>query len=330
MIETALIIETVVKAVVALSVVAGMGAFATFIERKVLAFMQRRLGPMHVGPYGLLQLAADGIKLFTKEDIIPQNTVKPIFIIAPVIASASAFVAVAAVPYFPEFTVFGYTVHPIISDINVGLLFVMGAASVGMYGPLLAGLSSANKWSLLGGARAVIQLLSFEVVSGLSILAPIMMMGTLSLIDMNDYQIGGVANWLIWKQPLAFVLFAIAGFAETNRTPFDLVEFEAEIVSGYATEYSGMRWGLFFIGEYANMITISVLVSIIFLGGYNDMWFIPGALAMLLKVSLWIFLFLWVRAAWPHIRPDQLMWLCWKVLMPLSLINVLITGIVLV
>ncbi|MFK5881597.1 MAG: NADH-quinone oxidoreductase subunit NuoH [Sulfurospirillum sp.] len=330
MIETALIIETVVKAVVVLSVVAAMAGFATFIERKVLAFMQRRLGPMHVGPYGLLQLAADGIKLFTKEDIIPQNALKPIFIIAPVIGAASAFVAVAAVPYFPEFTVFGYTIHPIISDINVGLLFVMGAASVGMYGPLLAGLSSANKWSLLGGARAVIQLLSFEVVSGLSILAPIMMMGTLSLIDMNDYQIGGVANWLIWKQPLAFVLFAIAGFAETNRTPFDLVEFEAEIVSGYATEYSGMRWGLFFIGEYANMITISVMVSIIFLGGYNDMWFIPGALAMLLKVSLWIFLFLWVRAAWPHIRPDQLMWLCWKVLMPLSLINVLITGIVLV
>jgi len=330
MIETALIIETVVKAVVVLSVVAAMAGFATFIERKVLAFMQRRLGPMHVGPFGLLQLAADGIKLFTKEDIIPQNVIKPIFIIAPVVAAASAFVAVAAVPYFPEFTVFGYTIHPIISDVNVGLLFVMGAASVGMYGPLLAGLSSANKWSLLGGARAVIQLLSFEVVSGLSILAPIMMMGTLSLIDMNDYQIGGIANWLIWKQPLAFVLFAIAGFAETNRTPFDLVEFEAEVVSGYATEYSGMRWGLFFIGEYANMITISVLVSIIFLGGYNDMWFIPGALAMLIKVSLWIFLFLWVRAAWPHIRPDQLMWLCWKVLMPLSLLNVLITGIVLV
>ncbi len=330
MIETALIIETVIKAVVVLSVVAAMAGFATFIERKILAFMQRRLGPMHVGPYGLLQLAADGIKLFTKEDIIPQNAIKPIFIIAPIVGSASAFVAVAAVPYFPEFTVFGYTIHPIVSDINVGLLFIMGAASVGMYGPLLAGLSSANKWSLLGGARAVIQLLSFEVVSGLSILAPIMMIGSLSLIDMNDYQIGGVSNWLIWKQPLAFVLFAIAGFAETNRTPFDLVEFEAEIVSGYATEYSGMRWGLFFIGEYANMITISVLVSIIFMGGYNDMWFIPGALAMLLKVSFWIFLFLWVRAAWPHIRPDQLMWLCWKVLMPLSLINVLITGIVLV
>ncbi len=328
--ETALIIETVIKAVIGLAVVAGMGAFATFIERKVLAFMQRRLGPMHVGPYGLLQLAADGIKLFTKEDIIPQNVVKPIFILAPIVGVTSAFVAIAAVPYFPQFTVFGYTVHPIISDINVGLLFIMGAASVGMYGPLLAGLSSYNKWSLLGGARAVIQLLSFEVVSGLSILAPLMMIGSLSLIDINDYQIGGFTHWLVWKQPLAFVLFAIAGFAETNRTPFDLIEFEAEIVSGYATEYSGMRWGLFFVGEYANMITISALVSIIFMGGYNPLWIIPGAIMMLLKVSFWIFLFLWVRAAWPHVRPDQLMWVCWKVLMPLALVNILITGIVLV
>ncbi len=328
--ETALIIETIVKAIIALAVIAAMAGFATYMERKVLAFMQRRLGPMNVGPFGLLQLAADGIKLFTKEDIIPQNVVKPIFMLAPIIGAVSAFVAIAAVPYFPEFTVFGYTVHPIISDINVGLLFIMGAASVGMYAPLLAGLSSANKWSLLGGARAVVQLLSFEVVSGLSILAPIMMIGSLSLIDINDYQIGGVANWLVWKQPLAFLLFAIAGFAETNRTPFDLVEFEAEIVSGYATEYSGMRWGLFFIGEYANMITISALVSIIFMGGYNPLWIIPGALMMLLKVSFWIFLFLWVRAAWPHIRPDQLMWVCWKVLMPLALLNVLITGIILV
>jgi NADH-quinone oxidoreductase subunit H len=191
-------------------------------------------------------------------------------------------------------------------------------------------MSSANKWSLLGAARAVVQMLSFEVVSGLSVLAPIMMIGSLSLIDINDYQNGGVTHWLVWKQPLAFILFAMAGFMETNRAPFDTVEFEAEVVAGYATEYSGMRWGLFFIGEYANMITISVLVSIIFMGGYNPIWFIPGAVAMLLKVSLWVFLFLWVRAAWPHIRPDQLMWVCWKVLMPLAVINILITGFVLI
>ena len=328
--ETALIIETIIKAVIVLSVTAGMGAFATWIERKVLAFMQRRLGPMHVGPYGVLQLAADGIKLFTKEDIIPQHVVRPIFMIAPVIAAVTAFVAMAAIPFFPEFTLFGYTVHPIVSDINVALLYVMGVSSVGVYAPLLAGMSSANKWSLLGAGRAVVQMLSFEVVSGLSVLAPIMMIGSLSLIDINDYQSDGVMSWLVWKQPLAFLLFAMAGFMETNRSPFDTIEFEAEVVSGYATEYSGMRWGLFFIGEYANMITISVLVSIIFMGGYNSLWFIPGALMMLLKVSFWIFLFLWVRAAWPHIRPDQLMWVCWKVLMPLAVVNILITGLVLV
>jgi len=328
--DTAVIVETIVKAIIVLSVTATMGAFATFIERKVLAFMQRRLGPMHVGPYGLLQLAADGIKLFTKEDIVPQNAVKPIFMLAPVIAATTAFVAMAAVPYFPEFTLFGYQIHPIVSDINVALLYVMGVASVGVYGPLLAGMSSANKWSLLGAARAVVQMLSFEVVTGLSVLAPIMMIGSLSLIDINDYQIGGMSHWLIWKQPLAFILFAMAGFMETNRAPFDTIEFEAEVVAGYATEYSGMRWGLFFVGEYANMITISVLVSILFLGGYNSFLFIPGAVMMLLKVSFWVFLFLWVRAAWPHIRPDQLMWLCWKVLMPLAVINILITGFALI
>jgi NADH-quinone oxidoreductase subunit H len=330
MFETAVLVETLVKAVIVVAVVAGMAGFATFIERKVLAFMQRRLGPMNVGPYGLLQLAADGIKLFTKEDIVPQNAVKPIFMIAPVIAATTAFVAMAAVPYFPEFTLFGYVIHPIISDINVALLYVMGVASVGIYGPLLAGMSSANKWSLLGAARAVIQMLSFEVVTGLSVLAPIMMIGSLSLIDINDYQVGGIMHWLIWKQPLAFILFAMAGFMETNRAPFDTIEFEAEVVAGYATEYSGMRWGLFFIGEYANMITISVLVSILFMGGYNSLWFIPGAVMMLIKVSFWVFLFLWVRAAWPHIRPDQLMWVCWKVLMPLAVINILITGFVLI
>ena len=325
--DWAIIIETVIKAVTVLAVVAGMAAFATFIERKVLAFMQRRLGPMNVGPHGVLQLAADGIKLFTKEDIVPQHAVKPVYKFAPVIAPACAFTAMAAVPFFPEFTLFGYTVTPIIADINIGILFVMGVASAGMYAPLLAGMSSTNKWALLGAARTVVQLLSFEVVSGLALLAPIMMIGSLSLIDINDYQIGGFTSWLVWKQPLAFILFVIAGFAETNRTPFDLIEYEAEIVSGYATDYSGMRWGLFFVGEYANMITVAFLVSIVFLGGYNPLWIIPGGIMILLKISAFIFLFLWVRAAWPHIRPDQMMQVCWKILMPIALINILLTGI---
>jgi NADH-quinone oxidoreductase subunit H len=327
--EGSFIIETLVKLVVVLLVFSVLAGFTTYIERKVLAFMQRRLGPMHVGPFGLLQIAADGIKLFTKEDIIPQNALKPIFIIAPVITAASAFIAMSAIPFFPEFEVFGHTVRPIIADINVGLLFILGVMATGLYGPLLAGMSSRNKWGLLGGARTAIQLLSYEVVTGLSVLAPLMLVGSLSLIDINDYQAGGIGNWIVWTQPLAFLLFLIAGYAETNRTPFDLLEHEAEVVAGYATEYSGMRWGLFFIGEYANLFTISFVASIVFLGGYNDLFFIPGGLAIVLKVAFLIFLFLWTRASWPHVRPDQLMWLCWKVLMPLAVINVVITGFIL-
>lgn len=326
--EGSYIIETLVKLVVVLLVFSVLAGFTTYIERKVLAFMQRRLGPMHVGPFGLLQIAADGIKLFTKEDIIPQNALKPIFIIAPVITAASAFIAMSAIPFFPEFELFGHTVRPIIADINVGLLFVLGVMATGLYGPLLAGMSSRNKWGLLGGARTAIQLLSYEVVTGLSVLSPLMLVGSLSLIDINDYQAGGFGNWIVWTQPLAFLLFLIAGYAETNRTPFDLLEHEAEIVSGYATEYSGMRWGLFFIGEYANLFTISFVASIVFLGGYNDLFFIPGGLAIILKVAFLIFLFLWTRASWPHVRPDQLMWLCWKVLMPLAVINIVITGFI--
>jgi NADH-quinone oxidoreductase subunit H len=323
------VIETLVKVVLVLLVFSVLAGFTTYIERKVLAFMQRRLGPTHVGPYGLLQIAADGLKLFTKEDFIPQGAVKPIFMIAPIITAATAFIAMSAVPFFPSFEIGGHTVTPIIADINVGLLFVLGVAGAGLYGPLLAGMSSGNKWSLLGGARTAIQLLSFEVVTGLSVLAPLMMIGSLSLIDINNYQNGGITDWLIWSQPVAFVVFLIAGFAETNRTPFDLLEHEAEIVSGYATEYSGMRWGMFFIGEYANLFTVSFLASIMFLGGFNDFYFIPGAIAIILKVAFFIFFFLWTRAAWPHVRPDQLMWLCWKVLMPVAVINIVITGIVL-
>ncbi len=310
---------TIVKVVVILLVFSALAGITTYFERKVLAFMQRRLGPQHVGPYGILQVLADGIKLFTKEDIVPQNAIKPIFKIAPVISAATAFMAMAAVPFLPGI---------IVSDVNIGILYVVGVMAVGMYAPLLGGMSSDNKWSILGAARTVIQMLSFEVVTGLSLIAPLMMVGSLSLIDINNYQ--AEHGWIVFAQPVAFILYLIAGYAETNRTPFDLLEHEAEIITGYATEYSGMRWGLFAIGEYANMFTVAFVAALVFLGGYNDMWFIPGGLAIILKVSFLIFLFLWVRAAWPHVRPDQLMWLCWKVLMPLAVVNILITGIVLI
>jgi len=318
----------IVKAILILAIISAIAGFGTFIERKILAFMQRRLGPMHVGPYGLLQLAADGIKLFTKEDIIPQHANKIVFAVAPVITAATAFIALAAVPVFPDFTIpfIDVYVPSIASDINVGILFVLGMMAAGLYGPLLAGMAQANKWGIIGSARTAIQFLSYEVVTGLSILAPIMMVGSLSFVDFNDYQTDGL--WMVVYQPVAFVLFIIAGFAETNRTPFDLLEHEAEIVSGYATEYSGMRWGMFFIGEYANMITIGVIAAVVFLGGYNDFWIFPGWFMILAKVAFSFFFMLWVRAAWPHVRPDQLMWLCWKVLMPLAVINVIITGVV--
>ncbi|MEA3513610.1 MAG: NADH-quinone oxidoreductase subunit NuoH [Campylobacterota bacterium] len=313
------IIMTIVKVVVILAVFSALAGFTTYIERKILAFMQRRPGPLHVGPFGLLQILADGAKLFTKEDFVPQNANRLIFMIAPVITAATAFIAMTAVPFIPGV---------IVSDINVGVLFVLGVMATGLYGPLLGGMAQANKWGLLGGARTAIQLLSYEVVTGLSILAPLMLVGSLSLIDINNYQAGGISNWLIWTQPLAFFLFLIAGYAETNRTPFDLLEHEAEVVAGYATEYSGMRWGMFFIGEYANLFTISFLVALMFLGGFNDLWFIPGGIAIILKVMFLIFLFLWTRASWPHVRPDQLMWLCWKILMPLALLNILVTALV--
>ncbi|WP_295419325.1 NADH-quinone oxidoreductase subunit NuoH [Sulfurovum sp.] len=326
-------VGSLIKAVLILAVISAIAGFGTFIERKVLAFMQRRLGPMHVGPYGLLQLIADGIKLFTKEDIVPQNANKLIFMVAPAITAATAFVALSAVPVFPDFTIpefipllGGIFVPSIASDLNIGILFVLGMMAAGLYGPLLAGMSQANKWGIIGAARTAIQFLSYEVVTGLSILAPIMLVGSLSFVDFNNAQSGGIGSWLIWQQPVAFVLFLIAGFAETNRTPFDLLEHEAEVVSGYATEYSGMRWGMFFIGEYANMITISIIAAIVFLGGYSEGGL--GWLTIILKVGFFFFLMLWVRAAWPHVRPDQLMWLCWKVLMPIAVINVVITGIV--
>jgi NADH-quinone oxidoreductase subunit H len=323
------IIEAVLKGLVVIIIVASAAGFATYVERKLLGWMHRRLGPQYVGPYGLFQAVADVIKLFTKEDIVPQNSVKLIFMIAPLVTVTAVFVAFAAVPVMPEFTIGSYTISPIISDINVGILFILGVGSAGVYSPLLAGMSSANKYSLLGAARVVVQLLSFEVVSALSLLAPIMLIGSLSLIDINNYQAGSCLEWLALKQPIAFVLFLIAAFAECNRVPFDLLEQESEIVSGYITEYSGMRWALFWLGEYSNMILMSFLISLVFLGGFNALGVVPGGLMMLLKVLAVLFFFVWARGVLPHVRPDQLMWLCWKVLMPLALLNILITGIVL-
>lgn len=201
------LIETMVKIVVIMLVFSALAGLGTYFERKVLAFMQRRLGPMYVGPFGLLQVAADGIKLFTKEDIVPTGVVARIFKIAPVITAATAFMAAAAIPFLPPFELFGYEVHPIVADINIGLLYILGIMGVGLYGPLLGGMASANKYSLISAARGAAIFISYEVITGLSILAPIMLVGSLSLVDFNNYQADGITSWIMWKQPLAFILF---------------------------------------------------------------------------------------------------------------------------
>ena len=322
------VLTTILKAVVILAVMASLAGLATYAERKVLAYMQRRVGPDMVGPAGVLQIVADMIKLFTKEDIVPANANKFIFLIAPLISAIAAFAALAPVPFLPEFEFFGRTVRPILADINVGILYIAGVASVCVFSPLAAGLASYNKFALISAARAVVALLSFEIVAGMALLSVVMVTSSLSLIDINNYQ-KGIFNWLIFKQPLAFVLFVMASFVECNRTPFCLTENETEIVAGYGTEYSGMRWAMFFIGEYTNMIAASIIITLLFLGGFNEFLFIPGGLMILLKSSLVFFFFLWTRASWPHLRVDQLSMLCWKVLLPLSILNVVITGFVL-
>ena len=319
------VITTIVKAVVILAVMASLAGLATYAERKVLAYMQRRVGPDMVGPAGVLQIVADMIKLFTKEDILPANANKFIFLIAPLISAIAAFAALAPVPFLPEFEIFGHTIRPILADINVGILYIAGVAAVCVFSPLAAGLASYNKFALISAARAVVSLLSFEVVAGMALLSVVMVTSSLSLVDINNYQ-KGIFNWLIFKQPLAFVLFVMASFVECNRTPFCLTENETEIVAGYGTEYSGMRWAMFFIGEYTNMIAASIIITLLFLGGFNEFLFISGALMIILKSSLVFFFFLWTRASWPHLRVDQLSMLCWKILLPLGILNVVITG----
>ena len=325
------VIETLIKCLLIIAIFAALAGFATFLERKVLAWFHVRTGPMMVGPGGILQIVPDMIKLFTKEDIIPYNSNKIIFKIAPIISAICAFMGFCSVPLFPEFNIFGLTIRPIIADINIGLLFVMGMSSLCAYAIFLGGMSSNNKWSLIGGARAVVGFISYESISALSLLSIVLIVGSLSIIDINNYQSGGIFSWFIFKQPLAFVLFVIALFVETNRTPLCLTENDTELVAGYGTEYSGLRWGMFFIGEYASMFLGSILVSLIFLGGFNSLSFfglfsIHGSIMMIMKICFSFFLYFWARGTYPHLRADQLMRTCYLILLPLAFLNLLITA----
>jgi len=299
-------------------------AYLIWIERKVMAHMQVRLGPMRVGWHGLLQPIADGLKLILKEDIIPANASKILFVLSPAIAMVPALLAIAVIPFGDTISIMGVSIDMVITDVNIGILFILAVSSVGVYGILLAGWSSNNKYSLLGGLRSSAQMISYELSMGLSLIGVIMMTESLSLVDTVDAQ----ANlWFVVLQPVAFVVYAISAIAETNRCPFDLPEAETELVSGFHTEYSSMKFALFFMAEYANIITVSAVGVTFFLGGWRGP-FLPPVVWFLIKMAMCIFFFVWLRSTFPRFRIDQLMKFAWKVLLPVAVVNVLITGIV--
>jgi NADH-quinone oxidoreductase subunit H len=324
-----------VKILAVFAVVMLMVAYATWLERKVIGHMQTRIGPMQAGWHGLLQPIADGLKLFFKEDIIPAQASKVAFILAPLMIVVPAFITIAVVPFGPDITIAGYTVPLQITDLNIGVLYILAFAGLGVYGIVLAGWSSNSKYSLMGGIRSSAQMISYELAAGLAIVSVFMLSGTLSLRGIVAAQqqplwgsISFLPNWYVFSQPLAFCLFVICGLAEINRTPFDLPEAESELVSGFGTEYSSMKYALFFMAEYANMIVISAIAATLFLGGWSGPF--PGFINILLKVVGFMIFFIWLRATYPRVRYDQLMFLGWKVFLPLALANIVVTGAVVV
>ncbi len=311
--------------------------YMVLLERKVIAWAQSRLGPMRVGPYGILQPVADAVKLMIKEDITPVRADKWVFTAAPIIAMVPALIVYAVIPFGPEVSLFGRQVTLYITDINVGLLYIVSVASVGVYGIILAGYASNSKFPLLASLRASAQLISYEVAVTLTLVSVILVAGSLSMVSIVRAQ-ESMGVWFAFLQPVAFVLFFIGGLAETNRAPFDLPEAEQELTGGFHTEYSGMRFALFFLAEYANMIVVSSVATTLFLGGWlrpfpNVEWLsflgiIPSWAWFLLKSFAFLYIFIWVRATLPRYRYDQLMRLGWKVLIPLAILNLVVTGIV--
>lgn len=311
--------------------------YSTLAERKVAAFMQDRVGPNRAGPFGLLQPLADGMKMFMKEEIMPAQSSKLLFIVGPSLAILTACIGSAVIPWGQELTIGTYVVDLQVTDINVGILYIFGVVSLGVYGVMIGGWASNNKYSLMGAIRAASQTISYEIGMGLSIIALLMLTGTLSLKEIAAQQSG--FHWNVFYQPLGFLIFLICSFAETNRTPFDLPECETELVGGYHTEYSSMKLGFFLFAEYINMFVSSAVMATLYFGGYNfpfmyDLglsanWItILGVIALFLKIFFFIFLFMWVRWTVPRFRYDQLMNLGWKVLIPLAIANIVITGIV--
>ena len=315
----------VVKVVVVFVCVLLCVAYTTWLERKVLGHMQVRCGPLRVGWHGLLQPIADGLKLFFKEDIVVSSANKFLYILSPMIITIAAYASFAVVPFGNQIELFGRTIDLHIADVDIGVLYIFALSSLSVYGVTLAGWSSNSKYALLGGLRASAQMISYELSVGLSIIGVLMLAGSLSLVDIVARQ----DVWYIVYQPLGFFIFLICGFAECNRSPFDLPEAENELVAGFHVEYSSMKFALFFMAEYAHMIVVSALVATLFLGGWRGP-VLPGVIWFLLKVFAMLFLFIWIRATYPRFRYDQLMKFGWKVLFPLALANILVTGVCMV
>jgi NADH-quinone oxidoreductase subunit H len=331
------IILPLVKIVIVLVAVLVTVMYIVLLERKVQAWVQVRLGPMRVGPHGILQPLADVLKLFVKEDITPVKADTWVFTAAPIIVLVPALIAFAVIPFGKTLSLFGATMPGYIADVNVGLLYIISVAGIGIYGIILGGWSSNSKYPLLASLRSSAQLISYEIAVTMTLVTVIMLSGTLSMVGIVEKQLAG-GWWFGFMQPLAFAIYFIGGLAETNRAPFDLPEAEQELVAGFHTEYSGMRFAFFFLAEYTNMIVVSSVATTLFLGGWlapfpnvpalSFLGLVPGWAWFILKTFLFLYVFLWVRATLPRYRYDQLMRLGWKWLIPLAILNVVVTGLV--
>jgi NADH-quinone oxidoreductase subunit H len=337
--DSAFIIEKSVVIVVVFAITMLMAMYSTLAERKIAAWLQDRIGPNRAGIGGIFQPLADGLKLFSKEEFFPNTPNRFLFVVGPAIAMSTALMTSAVIPWGDKLHLFGRDIILQATDIDVALLYIFGVISVGVYGIMIGGWASNNKFSLMGAVRAASQMVSYEVAMGLSIIALLMMTGTLSLREIAAQQPG--MHWNVFYQPLSFLIFLICAFAETNRTPFDLAECESELIGGYHTEYSSMKMGFYLFAEYANMFISSTILAVLFFGGYNypgmgwaiENWGVNvaniiGIAVLFAKICGFIFFYMWVRWTIPRFRYDQLMHLGWRILIPLSIANIVITGIV--
>ncbi len=330
--DAALVWEWIIKSIILIGVLLTGFAYLTFYERKALARIQVRVGPNRAGPGGWLQPIADAIKLIFKEELIPDKADKVIFVLAPILTVIPALTILAVVPVGSSLNLFGRIIPMHITDINVGVLYIISVTSISIYGIVLAGWASNNKYAMMGGLRSSAQMISYELALGLAFVGPIMLAGSMSILDIVQKQ--GEIGWFVIYQPLGFVIFLIATLAEVNRSPFDMPEAEQELTAGYHVEYSGMKFALFFMAEYIKMIAVSVIAASLFLGGFRGPWIdvAPwlGPIWLFLKVFILLFGMIWVRATLPRFRYDRLMAFGWKIMLPAALLNVFLTGVVMV